>query len=73
MKSSDKEKLEEVLTSVRPYLNFPDDLREIVEEQAEKSSNLEEFEKQFEKLISEQEDPTSQADYRIFLNKLQSR
>ncbi len=73
MKDSDRENLDEVLSSIRPYLNFPEELQDLVHEAAENSSNLEEFEEKFEKLTSEQEDPTSQADYRIFLNKLRSR
>ncbi len=73
MKNSDKGRLDEVLSSIRPYLNFPQDLKEVVDETAGESSSLEEFEKKFEKLTSEEEDPTKQADYRIFLNKLRSR
>ncbi len=67
------EKVDEVLTSVHPYLNYPQNLQEEVKELAKDTDNLEEFENQFEKLTSDQEDPTSQADYRIFLNKLRSR
>jgi len=73
MKSEEKEKAISAFESVQPYLNFPQDLEEVVEEIADDSSSLQDFEKKFDKLVSEKEDPTIRADYRIFLNKLRSK
>nr|AGF93533.1 hypothetical protein FLSS-10_0008 [uncultured organism] len=73
MKNSEKDELIEVFESVKPYLNFPQDLESVVRDEAESSSSLQDFENKFDKLVSEEEDPTVRADYRIFLNKLRSK
>lgn len=65
--------LQEILSQVRPYLNSPDNLENAVEKVSANSSNPKEFEKNFEKLISDEKDPSREADYRIFLNKFRSR
>lgn len=65
--------LDEVLLSVRPYLAFPEDLKEDIEKLSGESEDLSEFEEGLEKLISEKEDPSRKSDCRIFLNKLKSR
>lgn len=73
MKNSEKETIQESLSSVNPYLTNPSDLEKRIEKISEKSSNVEEFKKNFEKEIPKQEDPSVKADYRIFLNKLKSK
>lgn len=73
MNENEKKALREAFASVRPYLNSPSSLEDMLEKLSESSSDMEEFESAFEKRISDQEDPSKQADYRIFLNKLQSR
>lgn len=73
MEEDEKEKAIEVFESVRPYLNFPQDLEKVVKEETKECSSLQEFEKKFDKLADEKEDPTVRADYRIFLNKLRSK
>lgn len=73
MDESEEGALREVFLSVKPYLAFPSDLEEAIDGVSESSSNLEEFEKGFEELILEQEDPSKKTDFRIFLNKLQGR
>ena len=73
MKDAEKDELIEVLESVQPYLNFPQDLESVVRDEAESSSSLQDFEKRFDKLVSKEENPTVRADYRIFLNKLRAK
>lgn len=73
MNQSEKEKVLEVFSSVRPYLTSPSEIKEAVEEISESSSDLEEFENSFQELTLEVEDPTKRADHRIFINKLTSR
>lgn len=69
-----KEKtLYDILSTVRPYLVFPSDLEESIEEISENSSDLKEFEEGLLKLISKEEDPSKKADFRIFLNELRRR
>ncbi len=70
---NEKEILDEIFDSVRPYINNPSDLREAVKGVSEKSSNLDEFIEEFENLTAEKEDPSTKTDFRIFLNKLKSR
>lgn len=73
MDESEKEVVQEVFSSVHPYLNRPSGLEEAIEDISEESSDLDEFERKFDSLISEQEDPSTKADYRIFINKFRSR
>ncbi|KXA90744.1 hypothetical protein AKJ57_03945 [candidate division MSBL1 archaeon SCGC-AAA259A05] len=67
------ETLRDILSTVRPYLAFPSDLEESIEEVSEESSDLKEFEKGLVELISKEEDPSKKADFRIFLNELRRR
>lgn len=73
MEISDEEILDEIFTEVRPYLTAPSNLREVIKETSKKSSNLKNFTDRFRKYTSKIEDPTQKADYRIFINKLESR
>lgn len=73
MNEEERETIEETFTSISPYLGHPSDLEESIKETSDASENLKEFVEKFEKLISEEKDPTRKADGRIFLNKLRSR
>lgn len=73
MDRTEKENLEEIFENVRPYLSSPSDLENLIKELAEESANLEKFENKLRKLMTEEEDPSNKTDYRIFLNKLESR
>lgn len=73
MNQTEKEKLKQIFETVRPYLTSPSDLEEVIKKLSEKSSDLEKFENEFRKLMNEEEDPSNKTDYRIFLNKLESR
>lgn len=73
MDENERASLREAVSSVKPYLNFPSELESRVEEVSKKSSDFEEFEENFENLISKQEDQSKKTDYRIFLNRLKNR
>ncbi|GEM_PF-2328988 len=72
MENSEKEKVRNVLSSVKPYINAPSDLESLIEETLESSEDLDEFKSKLEDLTNQEEDPSSKADLRIFLNKLRS-
>ena len=72
--NKDEEKfLSEVFESVRPYLAYPSEFKDKMEEVFSKSSSIGEIESRFETLIAEENDPSLKSDYRIFLNKLKTR
>lgn len=73
MDEEDEEALQEIFTSVRPYLAFPSEFGDLIEEISEEVKDLEEFEKELEKRVSDQEDPSKAADCKIFLNKFEAR
>ncbi|KXA95707.1 hypothetical protein AKJ65_01090 [candidate division MSBL1 archaeon SCGC-AAA259E19] len=73
MNDSEGKTLRDILSTVRPYLAFPSDLEESVEEISKDSSDLEEFEKGLIDLISKEKHPSKKADFRIFLNELRRR
>lgn len=73
MKKEELEKIQKILSSVRPYSDSFSNLKNKVEDISETSSNIEDFESSLEEIISKENDPTIKADYRIFLNELQRR
>lgn len=73
MDERDEEALREIFSSVRPYLAFPSELGDLIEEISGEVTDLEEFEKELEGQVPEQEDPSKAADCKILLNKLRAR
>lgn len=73
MDEEEREIVEEVFDSVRPYLTYPDQTREVIDSISDGSSSIEEFKEELESRVSKEKDPTTGADYRIFINKLTSR
>ncbi len=73
MKENEKEKLRDMITSIQPYLTSTSNLEKTVEKLIQKSVDLEDFKNNFGKIILKEEDPTIKADYKILLNKLESR
>ncbi|MFP4006021.1 MAG: hypothetical protein ACLFUR_04800 [Candidatus Hadarchaeia archaeon] len=73
MKSDEREIIENVFASVTPYLTYTDKTRDVIDQISEESSNIEEFKERLNSKISEADNPTTEADYRIFFNKLTSR
>lgn len=68
-----REFLEEAFVSVRPYLNFPSELEELIGEISKDSATYDEFVDNFESVITEEKDPVKKADFRIFLNELETK
>lgn len=73
MEKEEIERIQEILSSVRPYSDSFSNLKSKVEKISEKSSDMEELESNLVKTISKENDPTIKADYRIFLNELRRR
>lgn len=70
MDKSEKEIVKEVFSSVQPYLNSPKDLESLIDELLEDEGSKIDLERKMAELVSKEDDPTTKADYRIFLNKL---
>lgn len=73
MDDEEKEIIGSVFNSVRPYLANPDKTKEIIEKISDESSGLKEFRKKLDSKVSAEKDPTTGADFRIFINKLKNR
>ena len=68
-----RKKLEESLSSIRPYLSEASFLESEIENAIDNSVDVDEAIKYFEKNASEENDPTKKADYRILLNELRRK
>lgn len=73
MKKEEKMKIKDIIDSIRPYITSESELNNTVDKITKKSSNLDEFKNNLKESISKEEDPTIEADYKILLNKLESR
>jgi uncharacterized membrane protein YheB (UPF0754 family) len=73
MLEADSRLAKEILELVLPNIVYPDELRKMVEREADRSESAETFMKNVKKAISGQADITRKTDWRIFLNEFQRR
>jgi hypothetical protein len=73
MHEADSRVARDTLESVLPNIVYPDELRNLVERELEKSGDMSAFLENIKKAISEQSDITRKTDWRIFFNELRRR
>lgn len=73
MRDDDARLIRDSLSSVSPYIAYPQELRELVEREIKNSDSIDVFIENTRRAISERLDVTKKTDGQIFLNELRRR
>lgn len=73
MHEDDAELVINSLSSVAPYIAYPQELRELIKHELERSESIETFVENLRRIVSERMDVTRKTDGQIFLNELRRR
>jgi hypothetical protein len=73
MFEADSRLARDTLESVLPNIVYPEELRNLVERELNRSDNIETFVENIKEAISGQTDNTRKTDWRIFLNEFRRR
>ena len=73
MREEDARLIRDCLSSVMPYIAYPNKLKELVERELGKSESVDAFVENVRRAISERADVTRRTDGQIFLNEFRRR
>lgn len=73
MREEDARLVRDSLSSVMPYIAYPQELRELIEREIRNNESIEAFVENVKKAISERTDATKKTDGQIFLNEFRRR